>query len=164
MLRLTTEAAGSPLAALAPGALWTQVSDHLSTIVLAVVGGVILVWLALVAMLIMLRPTDLNPTEALRLLPDTLVLIRRLAVDHNLPRGVRIRLHLLLAYLIVPIDLIPDFLPVIGYADDAIIVAVALRSVMRRSGPQALESHWPGSAAGLETIRYLAGIRPEPDA
>ena len=93
-----------------------------------------------------------------------LVLIRRLAVDHNLPRGVRIRLHLLLAYLIVPIDLIPDFLPVIGYADDAIIVAVALRSVMRRSGPQALESHWPGSAAGLETIRYLAGIRPEPDA
>lgn len=164
MLRLTAEAAGPPLAALAPGAVWTQVTDHLSTIVLALVCGVILLWLALVAVLLAFRPTDLNPTEALRLLPDTLVLIRRLAVDRNLPRGVRIRLHLLLAYLIMPIDLIPDFLPVIGYADDAIIVAVALRSVVRRSGPQALESHWPGSAAGLETIRYLAGIRPEPDA
>ena len=109
VLRLTVDAAAWSLAALAPGGLWTQVVDHLSTIVLASVGGVILLWLALVAVLLAFRPSDLNPTEALRLLPDTLVLIRRLAVDRALPRGVRIRLHLLLAYLIMPIDLIPDF-------------------------------------------------------
>ena len=77
-------------------------------------------------------------TDMLRLLPDTVVLLRRLAADPDLPRGVRIRLVLLLVYLILPIDLIPDFIPVLGYADDAIIVAIALRSVTRRA--------WPGGA------------------
>ena len=63
----------------------------------------------------------------LRLLP-------RLAADRSLPRGVRVRLALLLAYLASPIDLVPDFIPVIGYADDAIIVAAVLRSVARQAG------------------------------
>lgn len=55
--------------------------------------------------------------EALRLLPDVLRLLPRLAADRSLPRGVRVRLALLLAYLASPIDLVPDFIPVIGYAD-----------------------------------------------
>jgi uncharacterized membrane protein YkvA (DUF1232 family) len=69
----------------------------------------------------------------LRLLPDELRLIR-LAADKTLPRGIRIRLALLLAYLAIPVDLIPDFVPVLGYADDAIIVTAVLRSVVRRGG------------------------------
>jgi uncharacterized membrane protein YkvA (DUF1232 family) len=68
----------------------------------------------------------------LRLLPDELRLIR-LAADKTLPRGIRIRLALLLAYLAIPVDLIPDFVPVLGYADDAIIVTAVLRSVVRRA-------------------------------
>ncbi|MDI6104781.1 YkvA family protein [Actinoplanes sp. NEAU-A12] len=96
----------------------------------------------------------------LRLLPDLLRLLERLAGDAGLPRGVRVRLWLLLAYLAVPIDLIPDFIPVIGYADDAIIVALALRSVARRAGPQALHRHRPGSPAGLAAVLGAAGIRP----
>jgi hypothetical protein len=55
----------------------------------------------------------------MRLLPDLLRLLRRLATDRALPRGVRIRLALLMAYLAIPIDVIPDFIPVLGYADDA---------------------------------------------
>jgi uncharacterized membrane protein YkvA (DUF1232 family) len=94
----------------------------------------------------------------LRLLPDLLRLLRRLAGDVDLPLGVRIRLWLLLAYLVVPIDLIPDFIPVVGYADDAIIVALALRSVARRAGPQALERHWPGTPGGLAAVMRAAGI------
>ena len=72
----------------------------------------------------------------MRLLPDVIRLLRRLAADRSAPRGVRIRLGLLLGYLLMPIDLVPDFLPVIGYADDAIIVAIGLRSCgpCRRSG------------------------------
>jgi uncharacterized membrane protein YkvA (DUF1232 family) len=70
-----------------------------------------------------------------------------------------VRLWLLLIYLAVPIDLIPDFIPVIGYADDAIIVALALRSVARRAGSQALHRHWPGSPAGLTAVMRAAGIR-----
>ena len=114
--------------------------------------------LALVILLIVTRPADLRVTDILRLLPDVVVLLRRLAADPELPRGVRIRLGLLLVYLILPIDLIPDFIPVLGYADDAIIVALALRSVTRRAGPAALERHWPGTAEGLQAVRRLAGI------
>ena len=65
---------------------------------------------------------------------------------------------MLLAYLISPIDLIPDFIPVLGYADDAIIVAIALRSITRRAGPEVLEQHWPGSPEGLDTLLMLAGL------
>jgi uncharacterized membrane protein YkvA (DUF1232 family) len=58
---------------------------------------------------------------------------------------VRVRLVLLLAYLLWPIDLVPDFIPILGYADDAIIIVIALRSVTRRAGTQALTRH-PGRA------------------
>jgi uncharacterized membrane protein YkvA (DUF1232 family) len=135
------------------------VTGYLGTTVIAVVAGFILLWLALVILLIVTRPADLRVTDILRLLPDVVVLLRRLAADPELPRGVRIRLGLLLVYLILPIDLIPDFIPVLGYADDAIIVALALRSVTRRAGPAALERHWPGTAEGLQAVRRLAGIR-----
>jgi uncharacterized membrane protein YkvA (DUF1232 family) len=89
------------------------------------------------------------------LLPDVVRLVRRLAADRGLPRGVRVRLGLLLVYLLSPIDLVPDFLPVIGYADDVVVVAWALRAVVRRAGPEALERHWPGTPAGLAVVTRL---------
>ena len=128
------------------------------TWVIAVGGGLLLVWLALVAALWLGRPDDVRVRDALRLLPDLVRLLRRLAADPSVPRGVRIRLWLLLGYLALPLDLVPDFIPVIGYADDAVIVALALRSVTRHAGPEALERHWPGTADGLAAVRRLAGI------
>src|SRR5689334_14416107 len=123
-------------------------------------------WLALIAVLLAAKGRfDLAALrEALRLLPDLLRLIKRLAADPELPRGVRIRLWLLLAYLLTPIDLVPDFIPVIGYADDAIVVAVALRSVVRRAGMGALERHWPGTPDGLRAVCRLAGLTESPTA
>ena len=100
--------------------------------------------------------------EALRLLPDVLRLLPRLAADRSLPRGVRVRLALLLAYLASPIDLVPDFIPVVGYADDAIIVAAVLRSVARRAGVQALERHWPGTRDGFAALCRLTGLTAVP--
>jgi uncharacterized membrane protein YkvA (DUF1232 family) len=123
-----------------------------------VVGGVLLLWVALMAALWFVRPDELRIRDAMRLLPDLVRLVRRLAGDQTLPRGVRIRLWLLLAYLALPFDLVPDFIPVIGYADDAVIVAFALRSVTRRAGPDALDRHWPGSPDGLAAVRRLAGL------
>jgi uncharacterized membrane protein YkvA (DUF1232 family) len=93
-----------------------------------------------------------------RILPDALRLIRRLAADRTLPRGVRIRLALLLAYLAIPIDLIPDFIPVLGYADDAIIVTAVLRGVVRRAGIDAVRANWPGSDDGLAALIRLTGL------
>jgi uncharacterized membrane protein YkvA (DUF1232 family) len=127
-------------------------------VLLAVVGGVLLVWAALIVALWMTKPDELRLREAMRLLPDLVRLLRRLAADASLPRGVRIRLWLLLAYLAMPIDLVPDFIPVLGYADDAVVVAMALRSVTRRAGPEAIERHWPGTPDGLLAIRRLAGL------
>jgi uncharacterized membrane protein YkvA (DUF1232 family) len=84
-----------------------------------------------------------------------------MAADPTAPRRVRISLVLLLAYLISPIDLVPDFLPVIGHADDVIILAIALRSVVRSGGPDLLRRHWPGTPAGLGLLERLANTAPQ---
>ena len=128
--------------------------------VVAVVGGVLLLWQVLLALLWRRRPDELTARDALRLLPDVVRLVRRLAADRSLPRAVRTRLWLLLAYLLSPVDLVPDFLPVIGYADDVVVVAWALRSVVRRAGSAALERHWPGQPAGLAVVSRLVGVTP----
>lgn len=127
---------------------------------IAIIGGIVLIYAVLLVLLALYarkHPETVGLKEALRLLPDLLILLRRLTADRDLPRGIRIRLVLLLVYLASPIDLVPDFLPVIGYADDAIIVALVLRSVIRKAGHAALERHWPGTPAGLALIRRLAG-------
>lgn len=132
---------------------------------IAVIGGVVLIYavlLVLLALYVRKHPETVGMKEALRLLPDLLTLLRRLTADRTLSRGIRIRLVLLLVYLASPIDLVPDFLPVIGYADDAIIVALVLRSVIRKAGHAPLERHWPGTSAGLVLIRRLAGTATNP--
>ena len=135
--------------------------SHLLTIGAGIIGGLLLVWLVLIACLWRAgRGTSDHASlrEALRLLPDLIRLLRRLAGDPSVPRGVRVRLALLLDYRLLPIDLIPDFIPVLGYADDAIVVAIALRSVTRHAGPAALDRHWPGTSAGPATLRRHAGL------
>ncbi|HEX7104841.1 MAG TPA: YkvA family protein [Acidothermaceae bacterium] len=126
--------------------------------VIGVVAGLLLLWLLLLAFLWKARPDEMRLREMLRLLPDVLRLLRRLAGDSTLPRGVRVRLWLLLAYLALPIDLVPDFIPVLGYADDAIVVALVLHSVIRRAGPDAMDRHWPGTPEGLAALRRLARL------
>ncbi len=129
---------------------------------LAVVGGLLLLWALMVALLWRARPEDLTLREALRLVPDLVRLVRRLARDPEVPRGVRVRLWLLLAYLLSPVDLVPDVVPVLGYADDVVVVALALRAVVRRAGTEAIGRSWPGSPAGLAVVLRLAGVRLTP--
>jgi uncharacterized membrane protein YkvA (DUF1232 family) len=133
--------------------------DWLGSVV-AVVGGLLLLWAALMALLWRMRPPELTVREALRLLPDLLRLVRRLAADRSLPLGVRVRLWLLLGYLLSPVDLVPDVVPVLGYADDVVVVALALRSVVRLAGADVLHRSWPGGPAGLAVVLRLAGLTP----
>jgi uncharacterized membrane protein YkvA (DUF1232 family) len=128
------------------------------TIPLGLVGGLVAVWVVLVVVLWLAKPGDYVLKDALRLLPDLMRLIKRLAADPATPRGVRIRLVLLLGYLALPFDLIPDFIPVLGYADDAIIVALVLRSATRSAGPDALAKHWPGTPEGLAALNRLCRL------
>lgn len=120
--------------------------------------ALLLSWVALVVALLVVRPRGGLLREALRLLPDVLRLVRRLAADRSLPRGVRTRLGLLMVYLALPIDLIPDFIPVLGYADDAIIVTAVLRGVVRRAGLDAVRAHWPGTDDGFAAVVRLTGL------
>jgi uncharacterized membrane protein YkvA (DUF1232 family) len=128
-------------------------------VLVAVVGGLLLSWGVLLLLLWRARPPDLTVREALRLLPDLVRMVRRLAADRSVPRGVRVRLWLLLAYLLSPVDLVPDVVPVLGYADDVVVVALALRSVVRASGAAAVRRAWPGGPAGLAVVSRLAGLR-----
>jgi uncharacterized membrane protein YkvA (DUF1232 family) len=118
----------------------------------------LLAWAALAGALLLAKPKGPLLGEAMRLLPDLLRLLRRLAADRALPRGVRVRLALLMVYLAMPIDIVPDFVPVIGYADDAIIVTLVLRSTVRRAGLDAVRAHWPGSDDGFAALCRLTGL------
>jgi uncharacterized membrane protein YkvA (DUF1232 family) len=120
--------------------------------------ALMLTWLLLVIALTFGRPRGKLLSESMRRLPDLLRLLRRLAVDRSQPAGVRVRLGLLLAYLATPIDLIPDFIPVLGYDDDAIIVTIALRRVARRTGIDELRRHWPGTEDGFAAVCRLTGV------
>jgi uncharacterized membrane protein YkvA (DUF1232 family) len=126
--------------------------------------ALLVAWGVLVIFLVLARPKGSLIQEAMRLLPDTLRLLRRLATDSALPRGVRVRLWLLFVYLAVPVDIIPDFIPVIGYADDAIIVCWVLRSVFRRAGAEAVRRNWPGTEDGLAALWRVAGLPGSPGA
>jgi uncharacterized membrane protein YkvA (DUF1232 family) len=127
-------------------------------LLIGVAAALVLTWVALIVALVVVRPHGGLLREALRLLPDVLRLVRRLAADRSLPRGVRVRLWLLMVYLAMPIDLIPDFIPVLGYADDAIIVTAVLRGVVRRAGIDAVRAHWPGTDDGFAAVVRLAGL------
>ncbi|QQQ77370.1 DUF1232 domain-containing protein [Saccharothrix sp. 6-C] len=117
--------------------------------------GLVGLWLLLVLCLFLGRPRGVALRLVLRLLPDVLRLVTRLARDPRVSRSARVRLWLLLAYLALPFDLVPDFIPVLGYADDAIVVVWVLRSVIRAAGPEVVAEHWPGTPDGLAVVRRL---------
>ena len=106
--------------------------DRVLGLGLGLAGGVVLLWAAAVAALWAGSRREEQPSlrEALRLLPDVVRLVKRLASDRSLPRGVRVRLWLLVWYLVLPVDFVPDFLPVVGYADDVLLLVWVLRSVV----------------------------------
>lgn len=127
---------------------------------IALAAAILLSWLAMVVALVIVRPKGNLLGESLRILPDLIRLLKNVTTDPAQPRGIRIRLGLLMAYLALPIDLIPDFIPILGYADDAIVVVAVLRSVVRRVGIEPLRAHWPGSPDGFTALCRLAGLQP----
>ena len=132
--------------------------EHWWTIPVGIAAALATIWLALAVTLWIAKPDEIGLQDMLRLLPDVLRLLKRLATDPQLPRRIRIVLVVLLAFIASPIDLIPDFIPVIGFADDVVITALVLRWISRTAGPDALASHWPGTPDGLAALRRLCGL------
>jgi uncharacterized membrane protein YkvA (DUF1232 family) len=92
--------------------------------------------------------------------PDCIVLFRRLLGDQRVPRRKKVVLAALVPYLAMPIDLVPDFIPVAGYLDDAALVAFVVRYVLRGGGSGLVEEHWPGPRSSLAVVLRLAGYAP----
>jgi uncharacterized membrane protein YkvA (DUF1232 family) len=90
-----------------------------------------------------------------RFVPDCVVMFRRLLGDRRISRWRKLLLALVLLYLVNPIDLVPDFIPIAGALDDAIVVAVAVRAVLHGAGPVLLREHWPGPSRSLDAVVRL---------
>ncbi|WP_243059765.1 YkvA family protein [Nocardioides sp. SR21] len=130
-------------------------------VLVAAAVGLLVLWLLLVvALYVGARRTGrrMSLRDAVRLVPDVVRLLRRVAADPAVPRRIRVGLWLLLAYVVLPIDVVPDFIPVIGLADEVVVIAFALRYLARRLGPETLERHWPGTPDGLAAVRRLTGV------
>jgi len=88
--------------------------------------------------------------------PDCAVLFKRLLRDPRVPRRAKVALVLVVPYLASPVDLIPDFIPVLGQLDDAVLVAAAVGYVARSAGREVIEELWPGSEQALRVVLALA--------
>jgi uncharacterized membrane protein YkvA (DUF1232 family) len=127
----------------------------LFVLILLSVGVVLAVYALLVLGLVIAgRRTDARAIAGF--IPDCMVLIKRLLSDPRVPRRRKLLLWLVIAYLAMPIDIVPDFIPVVGQLDDAIVVALVLRTLLRGAGESALHEHWPGPHSSLALISRLA--------
>ena len=97
-----------------------------------------------------------------RFIRDCILLVRRLLGDPRVPRRHKLLLGALIGYLALPFDLVPDFIPVAGHLDDALIVALTLRAVLRGSGTELVREHWPGPESSLAVVLRLAGATNPP--
>jgi uncharacterized membrane protein YkvA (DUF1232 family) len=91
--------------------------------------------------------------------PDCAVLVSRLARDKRISRPRRAALFIVLGYLAIPIDLVPDFLPGIGQLDDAVLLGLALRLIVRGGGAELVRQAWPGPEASLTLVLRAAGLQ-----
>jgi uncharacterized membrane protein YkvA (DUF1232 family) len=129
--------------------------------------GVILVIYASFLAWLMVRGRREDARAFATFIPDCIVLVTRLARDPRVPRRRKVLLSALVAYLALPFDLVPDFIPVAGQLDDAIIVALVLRHFIKAGGEQMIRELWPGPDQSLSLILRLARPRctqREPDA
>ncbi len=124
--------------------------------------GVIAVWALLLVVFWIFRPRDVPVREILRVVPDVVRLIRDLITDRTTPIDVRVVLVGLLVWIVSPIDLIPEFIPVLGPLDDVVVAIVAMRFTRRRLGTERLRARWRGTADGLAMLERLIGTS-EPD-
>jgi uncharacterized membrane protein YkvA (DUF1232 family) len=132
--------------------------------ILAVVGAFVAIWLVLVAIIWLHRPSRDLAMPALRALPDIVRLARNLLADPRTPRLQKVALIVLIVWIVSPIDLLPEFLPGIGPLDDIVVAAVILRWVGRRAGPDRLRELWPGSAEGFAVVARLLRLPTTPGA
>jgi uncharacterized membrane protein YkvA (DUF1232 family) len=97
--------------------------------------------------------------EVVALLPNLAFLFTGLLRDPRVPKGSRALLALGTVWIVSPIDLIPEFVPVIGPVDDALIAALILRRVLKTAGTDVVAENWRGDSATLQRLLHLFALR-----
>jgi uncharacterized membrane protein YkvA (DUF1232 family) len=119
---------------------------------------VLVVWaVALVVLLVVGR--KLAAKRLLTLVPNLVSLFRGLLGDDRVPVTSKLVLGAGLVWVVSPIDLVPEFIPVLGPFDDAIVGALVLRHVVQRAGPSVVAAHWRGDDRTLAMLLRVAGVR-----
>lgn len=124
---------------------------------LAIGGGLLILWALVLLLLLIFRPRGVQLRELLHVVPDVLRLLRSLIGDRSTPPDVRLVLGFLVLWIVSPIDLIPEFIPVLGPLDDVVVAAVALRYTRRRLGLEELRRRWPGTEDGFALLVRMVG-------
>ncbi len=119
--------------------------------------ALVAVWALLLLLFWLFRPKDVPVREVVRVIPDVLRLLRALVTDRSVPLDARLVLVGLIAWIVSPIDLIPEFIPGLGPLDDVIVAVVAMRYVRRRIGIDGIRSRWAGSDDGLRLLVRVIG-------
>ena len=120
--------------------------------------GVLLAYAAFVVAMIVAGRRGVA-RDVMRFIPDCVALVRDLLRDPRVPRRHKRLLGLLVGYLALPFDIVPDFIPVAGHLDDALMVALALRVVLRGSS-ELVREHWRGPESSLAVVLRFAGAYP----
>jgi len=126
-------------------------------VILAIAVGLIALWALLLVLFWAFRPKGVPVRELLGLIPDVLRLLRSVVGDRSAPLDVRLVLVGLMAWILSPIDLIPEFIPVLGPIDDVVVAVVAMRYVRRRVGVEDLRRRWTGSDDGFALLLRVIG-------
>lgn len=127
------------------------------TPIIAIVAALVAFWIAMLVIFWLLRPKGVPVRDIIRVIPDVLRLLRSLITDSSAPLDVRVVLVGLMAWIISPIDLIPEFTPVLGPLDDVVVAVVAMRYVRRQVGIADLSSRWTGTCEGFALLTRLIG-------
>jgi uncharacterized membrane protein YkvA (DUF1232 family) len=125
----------------------------------------IAVWIVVVVVLVIVGRILLARELAL-IVPNLVRLFGGLLRDTRVPLRAKVVLAIASLWLASPIDLIPDFIPIVGSFDDAIVAALALRFVLRTTDGAVVREHWHGDSATLERLlRFVSwGGRGAPRA
>jgi uncharacterized membrane protein YkvA (DUF1232 family) len=128
------------------------------------IAACILVLYAALVVALIVAGRGRDARDVARFIPDCIVLVRRLLGDPRVQRRHKLLLGALVGYLAFPIDLVPDFIPVAGQVDDALVVVLTLRAVLRGTGNELLREHWRGPENSLALLLRLAGAATRGDA
>lgn len=117
-----------------------------------------------------IRPDDVLPpdgsnvqmkrllSDAALMVPNIVKLVGRLLLDPRVPRRAKITLGMAAAYVASPVDLVPEIIPVIGWADDVLILMFAIDSLIDRAGSDIVDEHWDGPGDLLSLVREIVGL------